>query len=51
MLVTQTTDYIATNILWDGEAPPEDWKKATVIPSYKKKDVAKIAKTIEELVC
>jgi hypothetical protein len=24
------------NIVWDGEDPPEDWNKATVIPSYKK---------------
>jgi hypothetical protein len=39
------------NILWDEAEPPEDWKKAIVIPIYKKKEIAKIVKTIEELVC
>jgi hypothetical protein len=23
------------NIVWDGEEPPEDWKKVIVIPIYK----------------
>jgi hypothetical protein len=26
------------NIVWDGEEPPEDWKKAIVISIYKKGD-------------